>query len=200
MRKVILLLAILAIADVSKAQSYTDSINAHRQHYKEEFITEERSPLKGDDTSYLRFYAADKRYRATATVQLTPEAQPFKMPTYSGKVRDYRQYATITFTLLGKPVQMALYQNLALIKDPKHKDHLFLPFTDNTNNKETYGGGRYIDLELTDIKDGKLVIDFNKCYNPYCAYSDGYNCPIPPRENSLDMKITAGEMLYGKEH
>src|SRR5690606_10222897 len=124
--------------------------------------------------------------------------KPFMMPTRSGKVKEYRQYALITFQLHGKDITMAVYQSQTLIKDPKYKDHLFLPFTDDTNYKETYGGGRYIDLDLTDIKNSKIVVRFNKCYNPYCAYSDGYNCPIPPKENSLAIEIKAGEKAFGR--
>ena len=86
------------------------------------------------------------------------------------------------------------------MKNPKYIDHLFIPFNDLTNYEETYGGGRYIDLSLNDIKDGKVVLDFNKCHNPYCAYSDGYNCPIPPEANRLKVAVKAGEMNFGKEH
>jgi uncharacterized protein (DUF1684 family) len=85
-----------------------------------------------------------------------------------------------------------------LLKDPKYKDHLFIPFTDGTTYTETYGGGRYIDLSVNDIKNGKIELDFNKCYNPYCAYAGGFNCPIPPVENRLPVAIKAGEKLYGK--
>jgi uncharacterized protein (DUF1684 family) len=84
---------------------------------------------------------------------------------------------------------------------PEYKDHLFLPFTDLTSGEETYTAGRYIDLSFEDIIDNKVVIDFNKAYNPYCAYVSGkYNCPIPPRENTLSVAILAGEKNYGKEH
>jgi uncharacterized protein (DUF1684 family) len=76
---------------------------------------------------------------------------------------------------------------------------LFIPFNDLTNYEETYGGGRYLDVSTTDIVNGKMVVDFNKSYNPYCAYSDGYNCPIPPDANKLQVTIKAGEKNYGKK-
>lgn len=88
---------------------------------------------------------------------------------------------------------------MALAMNPAYKDLLFLPFTDQTNNKETYGGGRYIDLNVNDIRNNHLEIDFNKAYNPYCAYSDGYRCPIPPEENDLPISIIVGEKLYTGE-
>jgi uncharacterized protein (DUF1684 family) len=71
-----------------------------------------------------------------------------------------------------------------------------LAFTDLTNGEDTYGGGRYIDLYISDIAEGHITIDFNKAYNPYCAYSDGYNCPIPPASNSINLEIKAGEKMY----
>ncbi len=85
------------------------------------------------------------------------------------------------------------------MNDPTYKNYLFLPFTDLTSGEESYGGGRYIDLETTDIFNNKVIIDFNKAYNPYCAYASGYNCPIPPRENDLPVAVKAGEMNFGKK-
>ena len=77
-------------------------------------------------------------------------------------------------------VTLTIYQSEALMKKPDYEDYLFLPFKDMSNYTYSYGGGRYMDLRFDDIKDSTIVLDFNKCYNPYCAYTDGYNCPIPP--------------------
>lgn len=196
--KKLLFTAFVCLTNYAHAQSYTDSIRIHRQHYKEEFITEERSPLKGNDTAFLLFYAPDVRYRTLASVQLTPDAKPFEMPTHSGKTKTFRQYGLLTFSIHDTVLTLQIFQNMGLLKDPKYKDHLFIPFTDGTTYTETYGGGRYIDLSVNDINNGKIVLDFNKCYNPYCAYAGGFNCPIPPVENRLPVAIKAGEKLYGK--
>ena len=83
---------------------------------------------------------------------------------------------------------------------PQYRDYLFVPFKDLTNAHETYGGGRYLDFRMKDIEGASCVLDFNKAYNPYCAYSEGYNCPIPPRENHLEVRVEAGEMGFGKAH
>jgi len=179
----------------SFAQTYADSIQQHRQHYKEEFITEERSPIHGNDTAYLRFFAPDETYRITGKFELTPQAEAFDMPTHSGKTKKFRQYGLVTFFVHDTECSLQVFQNLGLLKDPKYADHLFIPFTDGTTYTETYGGGRYLDLSIKDINNGKLVIDFNKCYNPYCAYAEGYNCPIPPVENRLPVGIRAGNAL-----
>jgi uncharacterized protein (DUF1684 family) len=199
MMKYAVIIFTLFVSNVN-AQTYKDSIDEHRKHYKEDFIKEERSPLKGNDTSLLRFYAADKKYRVTADFTLTPDSPSFDMPTYSGKTKKFRQYGIAYFTIDKKKVSLRVFQNLKLLDDDKYKNHLFIPFTDATAYTETYAGGRYIDLETTDIKEGKLVIDFNKCYNPYCMYAEGYNCPIPPVENRLPIAIRAGEKLYAGKH
>lgn len=196
--KKLLLIGAICLTNYVQAQSYADSILKHRQHYKEEFITEERSPLKGNDTAFLLFYSPDIHYQVLATIQLTPEAKPFEMPTHSGKTKTFRQYGLLEFSIHDTTLTLQVFQNIGLLKDPKYKDHLFVPFTDGTTYTETYGGGRYIDLSIHDMKNGKMILDFNKCYNPYCAYAGGFNCPIPPVENRLPVAIKAGEKLYGK--
>lgn len=179
-------------------QSYQEEIQGYRQHYKQEFITDEHSPLKADDTAYLRFFTPDEHYKVVASLTETPDAKAFDMPTHSGKTKKFRQYGVLHFKINDTAVQLSVYQNLSLLKE--NKEHLFVPFTDATSYIETYAGGRYIDLSTKDIKNNTIVVDFNKCYNPYCAYTDGYNCPIPPDENRLPVSIRAGEQLFGKEH
>ena len=83
---------------------------------------------------------------------------------------------------------------------PHYRDYLFIPFKDLTNGKESYGGGRYIDLRMRQLDKDKVILDFNKSYNPYCAFSEEYSCPIPPKENHLTIAIEAGEKNYGKSH
>ena len=81
----------------------------------------------------------------------------------------------------------------------EYQDYLFLPFTDSTNGNETYEAGRYIDLKMTDIAGNSVIIDFNKSYNPYCAYKSGYQCPVPPAENHLKTWVRAGEKKFAPE-
>ena len=181
------------------AQSFSDQIASHREKYKADFISNEHSPLKETDLKHLQFYDADSAYKLNAKVTLLEGEKAFKMPTYAGTTADYIRYAKLNFELNGKPVQLTLYRNIALSANAAYRDYLFLPFTDQTNSKETYGGGRYIDLRTTAITDGKIELDFNKSYNPYCAYSDGYRCPIPPEENDLQLEIKAGEKNYTGE-
>ncbi|WP_439414853.1 DUF1684 domain-containing protein [Larkinella sp. GY13] len=172
---------------------------AHRENYKAEFLKAPKSPLKKEDLKNLRFYDPDSTYRVEATVQRTPQAEPFELPTYDGQKKSYVPYAVLTFRIQGKSHHLTVYRSLQLARLPQYRDYLFLPFKDATNGQKTYGGGRYMDLRMGDIKDGKVVIDFNKAYNPSCAYSDGYACPIPPKDNHLAVAVEAGEKTYKKQ-
>ena len=120
------------------------------------------------------------------------------MNTSSGMKKKYFQYGIVTFNLFDSVQHLYVYQSADLMKQEKYKDYLFIPFGDATSGFTSYGGGRYLDLVFSDIKDGKIILDFNKAYNPYCAYVTGYNCPIPPKENLLNIAIKAGEKNYGK--
>ncbi|MDF1696459.1 MAG: DUF1684 domain-containing protein [Saprospiraceae bacterium] len=162
----------------------------------EEFIKDERAPLREGDLKDVHFFPANIAYKCDCTFELTPDAKPFELSTYSGITKPFRQYGIATCPIQNKATKIRLYTSLRTIAMPGYKDYLFLPFKDWTNGEDTYGGGRYIDLKTGDIQDGKVTIDFNKCYNPWCAYSDGYNCPIPPVENHLDVEIKAGEKMW----
>ncbi len=179
--------------------AFQKQVREHRQHYKAEFLNSPRSPLDSADLAFLRFYDPDPAYRVTATLERISNAQPFEMATYAGTTKPYILFAKATFQLKGATHQLAIYRSLELSRMPQFRDYLFLPFKDATNGDTTYGGGRYMDFRVGDIKDDStLVIDFNKAYNPYCAYSDGYQCPIPPPENQLGIAVEAGEMEFGK--
>ncbi|WP_231463685.1 DUF1684 domain-containing protein [Pedobacter sp. Leaf132] len=198
MRKLLPIL-LLFISINTFAQNYAEQIAKHRENYKQDFIKESNSPLKENDLANLHFYDADSNYKVLANVELLKNEKIFKMPTYDGTSKEFYRFAKISFDLNGKQIIMTLYKNVALAGNPIYKDLLFLPFTDETNNQVTYGGGRYIDLSSKAILDNKIEVDFNKAYNPYCAYSDGYRCPVPPAENDLQIEIKAGEKLYTGE-
>ncbi|MES2652391.1 MAG: DUF1684 domain-containing protein [Bacteroidota bacterium] len=194
-----LLISLFFTCFAASAQNFKATIAKHREAYKADFIKETRSPLKEEDFKHLHFFEADSTYNVIAKVELLTNQKVFNMPTYDGTSKEFIRYANVKFTLNKKELQLTLYKNIALAANPAYKELLFLPFTDQTNQKTTYGGGRYIDLSLSDIKNGQIIIDFNKAYNPYCAYSDGYRCPIPPEENDLPIEILAGEKLYSGE-
>ncbi len=179
--------------------SIKKEITAHRMQYKTDFLHDERSPLKEADLVNLDFYPPLKSAKVKANFKLTPTEEPFELPTYSGITRTYRKYGIATFSWNGNPTSLVLYQNMTLISNPAYKDYLFLPFKDETSGVETYGGGRYLNMSKEDTADGQITIDFNKAYNPWCAYSEGFNCPIPPIENHLNFPVLAGERQYKGE-
>ncbi len=195
------MLALFLYSCHSGKATFRKEIEAHRLAYKADFLKESRSPFyhKEKELDYLRFYPADPVYQLRATFTASPEAKPFDMATYSGSTKPFVKYGTLQFQLKGQSLELAVYRNMRLAKIPAYQDYLFLPFKDRTNGEATYGGGRYIDLKRSDIKEGYFLLDFNKCYNPWCAFSDGYNCPIPPLENHLDVAIEAGEKKFGRE-
>lgn len=158
-----------------------------------------KSPLKKKDLKRFKsldFYKYDSIYRVEARLKLTPDSKWFKMKTTTNEESDERIYGILSFELKGKAYQLNVYQGKELMTTEGYEDYLFLPFLDDTNGSESYGGGRYIDLRIP--TGDTMVIDFNTAYNPYCAYNEKYSCPIVPRENYLSLKVEAGVKAFKK--
>jgi hypothetical protein len=175
---------------------YMDSIKAFRADY---IKTHELLTTAGEK-ALLRFYPLNPTYRAAARIERYVDSPWFPMATSGRTPQIQRKYGRLTFTIHDTVVHLLIYQSQALMQKAATRDYLFIPFTDATSGVDSYGGGRYIDCAVTDIQGSILVLDFNKAYNPYCAYKAGFNCPIPPRENDLPVAIQAGEVNYGKGH
>lgn len=152
-------------------------------------VFEEKEFVKEDFT----FFPIDPTFQIIADVVLTPNTEVFEMKTSGMRTPHYREYAIMNFEFAGLAQALILYQNVDMIDHPEYGDYLFCPFYDPTNGETTYGGGRYLDVQIPEGE--KILIDFNKCYNPYCAYLDKFNCPITPIANTLDIPIKAGMML-----
>ena len=185
------------------AQAPTDKISdilAHQQKLNEEFKDPEESPLPDrfrKDFNGLEFFAPDTNYVIEADFIRTPDAVPFLMPTTTDRKSEEVVYGKVGFILDGRNFELEVYQNPELIKEKGYEDYLFLPFTDLTNGEETYGGGRYMDLRIPD--GNRITIDFNKAYNPYCAYNKKYSCPLVPSVNHMDTRILAGVKNFDKK-
>jgi uncharacterized protein len=199
MRKILLIITLL-VAIKATAQTYRQAIIAHQQAYKDDFLKNSHSPLKEADLSYVRFFEPDSTFRVSGVFTQSQDKTVFTIPTSDGKQKEYFNYGIIKFKLKGQTLQLNVYRSLSLMRTPQYKNYLFIPFKDATNAQETYGGGRYLDLETSDIQADTVILDFNKAYNPYCAFSNGYSCPIPPRENHLNVRIEVGEKVFLKEH
>jgi len=140
----------------------------------------------------ITFFPIQKKYKINANYQPIENGKVIPFPTSAGKIKHYKEFGLVKFTLDGKEQELTIYQSSPI--QEAYQEHLFLPFTDDTNGVTTYGGGRYIDLSLQDLdlQNNMVIVDFNQAYNPYCAYSERYNCPIPPGNNSMDIEINAG--------
>jgi len=202
MKKIILALFVLffvAGCNQEKELSHFKEIEQFQYKMNVEFSDKKTSPLKKKDLEVfksLSFFSINENYKITANFMRTPNEPIFEMQTTTERKPLYTQYGIATFTLDNKEFILRIYQNQKLILDPEYVDYLFIPFNDLTNGDETYDGGRYISLEIP--KGNSIVIDFNKAYNPYCAYNPKYSCPIPPIENDLQIEIKAGVLNFKK--
>lgn len=174
------------INDSITPEEFADRILHEREEKEEFFRTSPDSPVKDQpDFHGLHYFAPALGFRVKASIRpFDGNDKEFKVNYTDGSVDSYERYGYADFELEGEKATLLLL---------KHDGAISLLFKDATSGKETYGGGRYIDFKLSDIKANTLVIDFNSAYNPYCAYLPDYACPMPPAENTLKISIRAGE-------
>ncbi|MEO6219257.1 MAG: DUF1684 domain-containing protein [Ginsengibacter sp.] len=175
------------------AQTYKDSIISYQQNY-----INTHEVVVNNDRNYIHFYDIDEIYRVKTSLERITDTTGFEINTSSGIRKHYFKYGLLKFRLHDSLLNLFVYQSASLMQEKKYRDYLFGPFGDATSGFESYGGGRYVEFYISDIKNNEVVIDFNKAYNPYCAYATGYNCPLPPKENLLSVPVNAGEKNYGK--
>lgn len=170
-------------------EAYKKNILKEREKQDTFMRTSEESPFVEHDVKYegLTYFEPDQKYRIKARFEPIEDKEIRKLPTSNNEEKEYLEYGYATFTLDDQKQKLLILEN---VKD----NVLFLAFGDKTSADETYGGGRY--LEVTHDGGNSILLDFNKAYNPYCAYTEGYSCPLPPRENLLDVAIRAGEKSY----
>jgi uncharacterized protein (DUF1684 family) len=192
------LLTFFAFNGSLNGQSFKKEYRSWKKSYKRNFRIDESSPLGRIGVLRLRFFKPRANYRTTADLLLTSSKEVLSFPTTTGKTMDYIAFAKAVFRIYEQPCTLTVYKSAKALTNENYENFLFVPFRDYTSGDESYGGGRYIDLLATDVKDGKLTIDFNRAYNPYCAYNELYSCPVPPAENSLPLEIRAGEKKYRK--
>ncbi len=154
---------------------------------KDEFFATPHSPLEPEDNfSGLSYFPESNDLRYELPIEPAAGGE-VTIGTSDGQARTYKRAGLVRFTVSGSDVELTLLHHIG-------DDGYFLPFRDATSGKATYGAGRYLDVD--DAEDGLVSIDFNLAYNPYCAYSEAYSCPLPPTENWLPVAIEAGEMTY----
>ena len=195
--KNVLLISLLVFGKISFAQNnmsaYIDNIKAYQKNY-----INTHEVVKGEDRKYLHFFAPDSTYKVIAAFEKINDVQGVSMPTSTKVMQQYYRYGKVSFKINNRNCQLVVYQSKDLMLTKDYANYLFIPFTDVTNGTDTYEGGKYLDITIQDIKNNTIVIDFNKAYNPYCCYIAGYSCPVPPKENALEVSINAGEKKYSK--
>jgi uncharacterized protein (DUF1684 family) len=158
---------------------------------KDQFFEKDHSaPLtheQQESFSGLNYFDESDRLRFIIEPEIFEGRDIIEMQTSTGDVTSYQRWGTVSFDVDGESATLTLYR-------ADHGDNFFLPFVDTTSGKETYGAGRYLDVEQT--HDGKIVVDFNYAYNPYCAYNEKWSCPLTPFENRIQVPIRAGEKNF----
>ena len=198
MKKILFLFLFTQLA-FSQQKFERDSVIQFQKKMNEHYADSAKSPLKKKDLAVfkaLEFFPINENYFVQAKFIRTKKEKPFEMPTTTSRKPIYVKYGELHFKIDGIPCQLNVYQYVEFAKKPGYKNSLFLPFTDYTSGVESYGGGRYIDLEIQ--KGNNWTVDFNQAYNPYCAYNEVYSCPIVPKENDLKVEIKAGVKTFKK--
>ena len=183
---------------LAQEADYETEIRVYRALQNAEFRDPQKSPLSaGQMENFIKhdFFPIDEAYRVNARFEATPDARPFPMSTSTGGKQIYRRLGILHFELNGKPQTLEAYLQVRRFMPQGQKEIVFLPVVDLTNGNETYGAGRYLHFE--GVPEGSTwTIDFNKLYNPYCAYNDKYECPLAPEANHLDLEVKAGVKDY----
>ena len=179
--------------------NYQDEVEAQRRRKDEFFADAHRSPLPPAEQEAfegLNYYPVDLEFQYELPLDEYDEKSVVTVGTSTEGEREYLAWGEFTFEVNGEQVTLVAYK-----ADPDD-DRLWVPFRDETSGEETYGAGRYLDLEVDGHRtdEGTWILDFNQAYNPTCAYADQYECPLPPTENWLTVPIEAGEKDYEKHH
>lgn len=200
--RLLITLLIFAGCTCLKAQEYDfiKEIEQYRKEQNEEFMDPEKSPLTPKEQKNFKghdFYPADPDYRVMAIFEATPKSRPFPLATSNGRTQLYRRIGILHFELKGKKLSLEAYEQARQWGRVLASDQVFLPVLDATSGETTYGAGRYMPVERGE-KMRPWILDFNKLYNPFCAYNDRYVCPAVPSSNILDIAIEAGVRFENK--
>ena len=197
----LLLFLCISISSIYSQSNHKEVVLNFQKKLNEDYMNPKESPLLEKDLKIFKnhdFFPINKAYRVEAKFQKNEKPETLLLKTTTNRLPEYDIYGLAEFKINDKTYTLKVYQSHTSRESKEYKDYLLLPYTDLTNGDTTYGGGRYVEVKTTDIKGNTIIIDFNKSYNPYCAYNYRYSCVIPPRENDLDTKIEAGVKKYKK--
>lgn len=194
MKKILLLVILLRFSfGFTQNQFSLSAVEKFQNELNAEYVDAKTSPLLAEDLKVFKsldFYPPNEKYFVVAKFIRTENELPFEMKTSTDRKPVYVKYGEAHFNIDGQFFKLNIYRNIELSKKEQYKDYLFLPFSDLTCGSESYIGGKYIDLKIP--QGDTIVIDFNRSYNPYCAYSPKYSCPKVPLKNDLKIEIRAG--------
>lgn len=175
-------------------QEYIDAIIKERESKNDFMKNDPSSPFVVGTIPFdsLKYFVPDSRFRIKAALEPVQHKKVVSLNTSTGETSRYLEYAWATFELGGKSNKLLI---LEIMDMGPQRGKLFLAFADETSTRESYGAGRYLDIKKMPAASS-IELDFNKAYNPYCAYADMYSCPFPPRENILAVAVLAGEKVY----
>lgn len=199
-KKIAIALAVIGIIFYSlndtklDISTYSAQINKARKEKNSSFRMSENSPLATPDKAKfdsLKYYSPDLAFVINASVSRNEKPDTVALQMTDNRTEKYLNWGKANFEIEKNPQQLTIY-----LKATGTDSTLFIPFTDLTNGRETYGGGRYLDAPIPKLNVAELKLDFNTAYNPFCAYNNAYSCPVPPADNRLKIGIPAGEKSY----
>ncbi len=181
-------------------QKWKARIEEEREQKEGFFASNSQSPIPPEDRSDfsksgLEYYPPNPDFRFELEFHEHEEKDSVEVETTKGETQEYLRWGEFRFEVNGEQCELQAY------KSNPEEERLWVPFRDGTSGEETYSAGRYLDLEPErhQSSDEKWILDLNKAYNPWCAYSEAYNCPLIPPENWLDVRIESGEKNYSLE-
>jgi len=171
-----------------------DPVVSERRQKDGAFKNGPESPLPDQDKADFRgleYFPIDPSLRFRVKLNRYPAPRKVRIGTNTGEIRNALRYGWFEFEIEGRACRLQAYR---MEEVGSGGPSLFIPFRDATSGKETYAAGRYVDLP--ENTSGVYTLDFNRAYNPYCAYGKDFSCPIPPPENALPVPVRAGERDY----
>ena len=191
---VVIISLIYSFMGSSDQSAYIEEIKKEREEKDRFMNSSKESPFAGHPESYngLTYYAPDPKYKIIAELTPIEKKETVTLATNTGEEQRYLEYAFAEFDLEGLHHKLLI---LEVMDSGPFRGKLFFAFGDETSAVETYGAGRYLDLQKVP-GSSTIMLDFNKAYNPYCAYISNFSCPLPPSQNLLTIPIKAGEKTY----
>jgi hypothetical protein len=194
----IAVLCLLSQYSIQAQSAYTEEVDSVRNALVASAMQYKKNPpLTDSDTSRLSYFPIREKWKVQARFDRLEKDTFIKIPTTAGTEKIFKILGVAHFQREGIADSLLVYQPFRR----GLKDYYFIPFKDATSGITTYGGGRYLEgpLEMISEEKARITLDFNMAYNPWCAYNEGYFCPLPPPENELEFKVTAGEQKFERD-